>query len=489
MIRQKTCLSLALGMALLGRQSAQAKEAFASSEIEGPGAEIIFCDLDGDHLKDAVLVDGLNLSIFYQDSKKGFTRKPQKQYKLENRPSLVWPVRFGERAESLLVMTSQGITELDFPNRTGAPVLQQVIQQRTIVPDVLEEPQAMFFPLSAETRTGWPLLIVPVADGLQVWQHQDAWRQVQFINHALATQIQVSGTNTGYTQTFGLNLSLGDVNGDGRDDLMLMRNLAGGRQVFNLYLQNTNGLFAAEPSLVYTNQADPSTTLCWVDLNRDGKLDLIKSMFQHEPFFVPGMRSGKVVVGTYLANEQGVISTEPQQIFRKNDWASSLPMVDVDGDGFVDLVLGYIPLSGREGLRKAITAEQVDLSLKFHFYRPGAGFPKEPDFQRDTVIHFHHEFSFTAEHRLYYEEFINLNGDFNGDGKKDLLVRDHGNEISVYFFVSREKGFSEKADLTFRCPEPIDWWEVKDLNGDGVSDLIVKLQNQNVFRIFTSPTP
>jgi len=35
-----------------------------------------------------------------------------------------------------------------------------------------------------------------------------------------------------------------------------------------------------------------------------------------------------------------------------------------------------------------------------------------------------------------------VGGDFNGDGKTDLLVRDHSDAISVYFFVSREKGFS-----------------------------------------------
>jgi len=56
----------------------------------------------------------------------------------------------------------------------------------------------------------------------------------------------------------------------------------------------------------------------------------------------------------------------------------------------------------------------------------------------------------------------------------DLLVRDHSDEISVYFFVSREKGFSPEPDLQFSCPELIDEWQVADLNHDGVSDLIVK---------------
>ena len=65
-------------------------------------------------------------------------------------------------------------------------------------------------------------------------------------------------------------------------------------------------------------------------------------------------------------------------------------------------------------------------------------------------------------------------------------MRDRKDAISVYFFVSREAGFSPQADLEFRCPELMDWWMVQDLNGDGVSDLVVKLRDKNLFRIYLS---
>jgi hypothetical protein len=499
----RTLWILAVGAGLAGVLPVGAKPVFNSSLLEGHGSEIFFCDLDGDGLKDVVMKDGLNVSIFYQDPKTGFPRKPQLQYRLDARPCLLWAARAGTKAESLLMMTSEGVTELCFTNRAGPVERHRIIEQETIIPALMDEPKAMYFPLTAETHEGSSLLLLPVRDGLQVWSRSGAeaspavdhaanakdpgpWYQVQFIENTVNTQIQPVVTNSGYAQSFGINLSLGDVNGDGRDDLMVVRNLPGDLQVYALYLQNADDRFTTAPVLVYTNKPEWGTSLCWSDINRDGKVDLIKSSYSDEPFFVPGIRSGKVYVGTYFADELGRIPAKPQQVFRKNDWSSSLPMVDVDGDGFPDLVLGYIPIDTREGARKLIVSEAANLNLKFHFYRPGIGFSKEPDYQRDTVIHFHQGFFGTPEQRMYYEMFVSLNGDFNGDGKKDLLIRDRGDAISVYFFISREKGFSPKADFTFGCVEPIDWWEIQDLNGDGLSDLVVKLRGQDLFRVFIS---
>jgi FG-GAP-like repeat len=475
-----------LSLVFLGVSAALATPTFKSCEIEGPGSEVMCCDLDGGGLYDLVLLDGLNLSIFFQNSTQGFDRKPQQQFQLDGRPSLVWPARLGKKSESLLVMTSDGVTEFDFIDQTNQPARQEIIRQKTIIPEMMDETNAMYFPLSANTGGDWPLLLVPVADGgLQVWQHRDTWRQAQFIGNAMDASVTPSIENPGYDQSFTLSVSIGDVNHDGKDDLMLMRH-TGGNEIYTLYLQDTNGLFNLAPALIYTNTDDWHTLLAWMDINRDGRLDLIKSTTSDEPSFVPGLSSGRVMVAVYLADQRGRIPAIPTQVFRKTDWSGNLPMVDVDGDGFMDLVLGDIPIDSREGARNMITAARFNLNLRFHFFRPGAGFSSDTDYQRTVPIYFGHALGWNPGDRLYSDQLLSLSGDFNGDGKKDLLVRDQSDKISVYFFNSRETGFSPGADLEFPYPEQMDWWQIKDLNGDGISDLIVKVKSQDLFRIFIS---
>ncbi|HEY1662635.1 MAG TPA: VCBS repeat-containing protein [Verrucomicrobiae bacterium] len=488
MARLKPRLPLALGMAIAiaGVFTARATPMFKSCEIEGRGSDIMCCDLSGNGLDDLVLLDGTDLSIFYQNSTQGFDRQPQQKLQLDGRPSLVWPARLGKKAESLLMMTSDGVTEFDFTNQTNPPARQEIIRQKTIVPEAMDETNAMYFPLSAKTGGNWPLLLVPVADGgLQIWQHRDAWRLAQSVTNAMDASVTPSIQNPGYDQSFTLSLSIEDVNHDGRDDLMVMRH-ADGHEIYTLYLQDANGLFNLEPALIYTNTDDWRTTLAWMDINRDGRLDLIKSTTSDEPSFVPGLQSGKVLVAVYLADTRGRIPDAPQQVFRKSDFSGYLPMVDVDGDGFMDMVLGDIPIDSREGTRSMITTGKFDLSLRFHFFQPGAGFSNDTDYQRTVPVYFGGGLGWDPDNQLYSDQLLSLNGDFNGDGKKDLLVRDNSDRISVYFFNSRETGFSARADLEFLCPEQMERWQIKDLNGDGVSDLIVKLKNEERFRIFIS---
>ena len=480
-------LQILLMTAMLAASAAGARLEYGESVVHGPGERVLLCDLDGDHLKDIVLRDEPNLLIFYQDPKKGFTETPNQVYRLGDKPAVVWPAKLGDSAESLLVMMSDGVTELDFTNRSAPPARRQIITQQTIVPESIEEPLIAYFPLSPETKGSAPVILVPVGSDLQVWRRTDTWQHVQTFKDALETSIWASRNDLGYDRTAQLAMSLGDITGDQRDDIIVRTNFLP-VCTYAMYTQNPDGLFGADPTLTWTGKWDWSW-YCWVDINRDGRVDLFKNTWLQEPWFISGTLSGKVLVRIYLADEHGRIPPEPQQVFRKNDWIQSIPVVDIDGDGCLDLVLGYSAFDSREGLRKAFTAKQLDFKLRFHFYRPGEGFPEKPDCDVDLLIHLDHpSIDLSYPRGRDFETFVNLLGDFDGDGHKDLLVRDRADGVSAYRFVSRQAGFARNADVIFSYTDPIDLLQVEDLNNDRMSDLIMKLSRKEVFRVFISRT-
>jgi len=153
--------------------------------------------------------------------------------------------------------------------------------------------------------------------------------------------------------------------------------------------------------------------------HRDGKVDFDQERLLNEPSFIPAVPFGKVLVSTYIADEHGRIPDEPQQVFRKNDWTPMVPVADVDGDGFPDLVLGYSRIEDKEGLRKMITSKKLAYNLRFYFYRPGFGFPTEADCQRDVVIHLDRDRAEMLEglHQLF-GCYVKVGGDLTGMAKR-----------------------------------------------------------------------
>ena len=170
-----------LGICVLVSCTLQAAVGFKASEISGAGSNLLTADLDGDGLKDLVLVDDTNLSIYYQDRPQGFTHDPEITYQLERRASVVWTARLGRQAESLVVMDSAGVVEMDFSNRTNPPSRRAIIRRPTILPDAAGKTNVMCLAMSAATGGEWPLILLPVAGGLEVWRHDGEWRQVQFM--------------------------------------------------------------------------------------------------------------------------------------------------------------------------------------------------------------------------------------------------------------------------------------------------------------------
>jgi len=464
----------------------QAKVRFRSSELHAKAEQILFADLDGDGLQDAAFIDDPNMAVFFQQAKGGFTKQAQLHLAWEKRPTVIWPAQVSGPGQSLLLMTAQGVQEWRFTSRARQPQRRQIIEQATILPEQVERSYVLQKRMSVQSKGNTPLLLIPVGKDLQLWQYDQVWKAMQTLKDTVDVQVMPAYQTLGYDRFVDLNMNIGDLNGDGLEDLMLCRSVWG-NQCFSSYLQDAQGRLTEAPALRHECPEQAHTWTAWVDINRDGQMDLIRNTWLNEPWFIPGTRSGKVLVRIFKANAAGQLPEKPSAVFRKNDWIAPVPIVDIDGDGFTDLVLGYSLFDSREGMRKTALAKQLDFNLRFHFYRPGQGYAQDHDCQRDLVIHLDkHSLLMTWSRRGSLQRFVNLSGDFDGDGDADILVRDHDKKVSAYPFISREKGFARRACVQFNYVESVDWFDVKDLNGDGISDLISKAQARDSVKVFLS---
>jgi hypothetical protein len=487
---RKHFLSLAVLFFVTGVFSSAAfgaKPTFKSYELKSNYKQIEFFDFDGDNLDDIILINEPNLVFFFQDSKGGFAETGNLVYSLADKPAVIWSAKLGNNpAHNILIMTSDGVSTLAYVDKNTPPVRRKIINRQTIIPEKCENSPVIFFTLSAKSPTEYPLIFVPTEKELEIWTHNDnQWRPVCSLEGMPETSIWGPHQAAGYTKQYRLNMNIGDLNGDGFDDLVICEE-NNGNTLFNVYPQSKEGTFAMKPSQSYEEQWDWRTWVSLHDINKDGKVDVIKNKWLQESWFIPGTYSGKVLVQIFISEADGNIPDKAAYTFRKNDWISSIPIVDVDGDGFIDLVLGYGLFDSREGARKSLTAKKLDHNLRIHFYH-SQGYHQQPDCQKDITIHLSHfGMHLTWSRRHYLETQISVDGDFDGDSERDLLVKDQKDKASVYLFNSRNKGFSKKADMHFNNIRSVEKFISGDLNKDRISDLIVIGSSKDVIKVFLS---
>jgi hypothetical protein len=151
--------------------------------------------------------------------------------------------------------------------------------------------------------------------------------------------------------------------------------------------------------------------------------------------------------------------------------------VDVDGDGAADLVTETSALTEggvRETVAKLLTHSAV-------------GHRVEVRLQNAEAPRFHEAPGLTGEFRialmapaarggLLFQryragELVNVTGDFDGDGVRDVAVQDMPGRIAVY--PARGERFAQEPWAVLETA-PERRFSVADVDGDGRSDLVVR---------------
>jgi hypothetical protein len=216
--------------------------------------------------------------------------------------------------------------------------------------------------------------------------------------------------------------SVRDFNGDARADL-----IAAWQDHLSVYLQDDAGRFSQAPSQtlhfnVRTEQERKRRSVfvssLIEDLDGDGGADLILSK-------MTGRLTDRRIATSVHLNRSGSLSSRPDVRIEHEGFAATLLTKDLNWDGKRDLMVPLVRL-GLKNIIRNLVSNRAEVSLLAHLYRASGLYNSAPDWTRNFTYQID-----MSDGIALQGVWPRLDGDFDGDGKPDLLVAGD-DEIVVY---------------------------------------------------------
>jgi hypothetical protein len=277
---------------------------------------------------------------------------------------------------------------------------------------------------------------------------------------------------------------LRDLDGDGNIDFA-MADLSGGRQLI-VYPGLPNNRFSPTPvarrapSLRRELKSDFLTyeTADALDLNGDGVCDLVISHTEGNIGLWDTLTSSQLLY--YGRRGPSGFDVTPDQVVSSVGVSIVPRAIDFDGDGKLDLLVSSYRTDLLTNVKNAIfNSARVSY---FIFLMQDGKYPQHPDVERSVVLDFKVLEKGGVTPRAYFE------GDFDGDGVKDLLAVEEEQKIRAYRGQRKKATFLERGGFDFatnpmmeiglRAPNDL---EVLDVDGDHRSEVV--LPEARVIRI------
>jgi hypothetical protein len=408
--------------------------------VNGAIITVIAADLTGQRRQDLIVISTTGtfprearwVSVFWQQEGGRFNPHPDLVWEMDADATVidVGHVDATSNRQSIVYLTGSEVRTYQLMgHETPTPTTLLKIPTMTVFPEPVDLPA---LPLIHDWKgTGQPWLGVPQFGRLLLYPigrdgPQGAGEAVKLYQPTLLFQ---GDRDNRLIRDYALQLMyrlpqlvVRDFNGDGRADL-----LAAWQDHLAVYLQDATGRFPEEPSRTFhfDLRMEQERTLRLVqlsslieDLNGDGLADLVLTK-------MTGRITDRRIVTSVYFNRGGQLPTQPDARLEHDGFATTLLAQDVNGDGKQDLLFPVVKIGVRNLIRNLLT-DRAEVSLLVHLYRDQGFYGSAPNWARSYGYQID-----LSDGLVLQGAWPNLDGDFDGDGKADLVIAGN-DELAVY---------------------------------------------------------
>ncbi|MFH0888791.1 MAG: VCBS repeat-containing protein [Planctomycetota bacterium] len=238
------------------------------------------------------------------------------------------------------------------------------------------------------------------------------------------------------------------------------------------------------------------------DINNDSCADVICANNNDGTIYIYLNRystlrnNGANSIEHFYALSPTLYSNTPTQIIRTNSWIIKNDLIDLNNDSLNDLVLVQMNKLGIMGGLQAILGQMLEWEIAVYLARPTQNtstspYPKSPDYIRTMKLPF--SFSYAgpllvgkrSEIKIQIPHLWNLEGDFNGDGIKDLLISGVKDGSLEIYLGDKSQIFSRSLSASIDLLSVNKKFKlagksyISDINNDGKSDIIIPYDQEN----------
>ncbi|MBX2956962.1 MAG: VCBS repeat-containing protein [Cyclobacteriaceae bacterium] len=242
------------------------------------------------------------------------------------------------------------------------------------------------------------------------------------------------------------SVAIGDLDGDGKADLVVSNQSIGVVSVFRN--TSSSGTISYAAKVDFTTGVTPLSVAIG-DLDGDGKADLAVANFT----------SNTVSVLRNTSTTPGMISYTAKVDFTAGASPYSVAIGDLDGDGKADLAVANRLSNTVSVFRNTGSSGTISYAAKVDF--------TTGSLPNSVAI-----------------------SDLDGDGKADLAVANTGSSVSVFRNLGSPGTINYAAKVDFTANSQANWVATGDLDGDNKSDLAIGYEfgtAVSVFRNLSSP--